>query len=212
MYSTSSLLEKFQNAKQIGKPLVLDGAVGSLLQQSGFKIIDFIWATKINETNPESIIELHKEYIGAGADIISTNTFRTNPVALTEAGIFNFREQVELAVNHAKTAVYNKQILIAGSNPPAEDCYQKTRKITKKKLELNHSKHIDLLIENGVDFILNETQSHFDEIEFICKYCSKNSLPFVVSIYSPNVQEILAGEDLLFVLKYIWDHGAAATA
>ncbi len=48
---------------------------------------DFLWTTYINQTNPDLIIQTHLEYIEAGADIITTNTFRTNPASLLKAGI-----------------------------------------------------------------------------------------------------------------------------
>ena len=77
----------FETAKQISKPLLLDGAIGSYLQQKGFETDDIIWTTKINQSNPEAVIKMHKDYIGAGADIITTNTFRTNPLSLSKSGI-----------------------------------------------------------------------------------------------------------------------------
>ncbi len=43
--------------------------------------------------------------------------------------------------------------------------------------------HIDALMENGCDFIMNETQSHFDEIKFIAKYCGQNNIPFVMNFF-----------------------------
>ncbi len=64
------------------------------------------------------------EYIEAGADIITTNTFRTNPASLFKAGISNAAEYVKEAVDLAKQAAIGKKVIIAGSNPPAEDCYQ----------------------------------------------------------------------------------------
>lgn len=49
--------------------------------------------------------------------------------------------------------------------------------------------HIDALMESGCDFIMNETQSHFDEIKFIAKYCGENHIPFVMNfsfLINPN--------------------------
>ena len=103
----------------------------------------------------------------------------------------------------AKYAVNDYPVFIAGSNAPAEDCYQKNRTLSIKKLEYNHHQHIDLLMDNGVDFILNETHSHFDEIKIICEYCSKNDLPFVLSLFSINGNSLLDGFKLIDAINFI---------
>ncbi len=185
----NSNINPFSFAKRIGRPLILDGAMGSLLQQKAKKDPD-VWMSRVGLDSPELLFEIHKEYIDAGADIITTNTFRTNPAASKNSG-FSSELLVKKNVELAKRAVKNYPVFVAGSNAPAEDCYQKERILTIKELEYNHHKHIDLLLENGVDFILNETQSHFDEIKIICEYCSKNDFPFVISLFSINGSNLL---------------------
>lgn len=200
----------FANAAKNNKPLILDGAMGSLLHQKGFLPHSDLWMTDVNLNNPEAVSNIHKEYIKAGADIITTNTFRTNPVAIEGAGLKYSDDYVKRAVSLAKEARNNKHILIAGSNAPAEDCYQKERTIDYNILKINHSKHIDLLINNGVDFIINETQSHYDEIIIICQYCSKNKIPYVLSIYFNNPETILSGEKIIDVVKFVVEHNPLA--
>ena len=191
------------------KPLILDGAMGSYLQEKGFVPNDVSWMTSINQSNPEVIIQIHKEYIGAGADIITTNTFRTNPTSINGTKK-DVKSYVKQAVHLAIEASKDHNVYIAGSNAPAEDCYQKTRKLSYKKLEINHKHHIDLLINNGVHFILNETQSHFDEIQIMCEYCSKNDIPFIISLYIEEPLNILSGESMNSVIMYVSDHNPLA--
>ncbi|MCX7611764.1 MAG: homocysteine S-methyltransferase family protein [Ignavibacterium sp.] len=193
----------FKFSNKIKRPLILDGAMGSLLEQRGLTNKDGTWSAKINFSYPEEIIKIHKDYINAGADIITTNTFRTNPYALKRAGIDNYKMYVKKALELAKTSIENNPILIAGSNPPAEDCYQSSRKATPKELELNHCYHIETLFENGCNFILNETQSHLDEIKIICEFCSKNRIPFVISLYFDDNLKLLSGENVLDVISMI---------
>jgi homocysteine S-methyltransferase len=202
------LTKRFNNA--ILKPLLLDGAIGSYLQEKINKSDEVLWMTNVNRNIPEVVIQLHKDYIEAGADIITTNTFRTNPAALEEKNIFNFSSYVKEAVELAKKAVDGMKILIAGSNPPAEDCYQSERTISYSKLEMNHKYHIDLLMDNKVDFVLNETQNHFDEIKIICNHCDRNSIPYVVSLYVQENLQILSGEKLEYILSFLRDHNVLA--
>lgn len=190
------------------KPLILDGAMGSLLQQKGFTSKGSFWMTYVNSESPETIISIHQSYINAGANIITTNTFRTNPAVVGD--IKQSEKEVKKAVTLAKSAAEDHQIYIAGSNAPAEDCYRKERSLTYNRLQKNHFNHIDFLIDNGVDFILNETQSHFDEIKIICEHCSNNNIPYVVSLYCDENLKLLSGEKLEDVVRFVWEHNALA--
>lgn len=198
----------FQFAKRIKRPLILDGAMGSLLEQQGLTKEDSSWSAKANLKYPDRVLYIHKSYIEAGADIITTNTFRTNPVSLHQVGIKNFKRYVKKAVELAFQAKGNFPILVAGSNAPAEDCYQVKRTISKKQIEYNHSAHIDALTEYGCNFILNETQSHFDEIKFIVRYCERNDIPFVISLYFDENLCLLSGENISEVLRFLSDSNA----
>jgi methionine synthase I (cobalamin-dependent) len=195
----------FSLSKRINRPLILDGAMGSLLEQMGLTSKDYSWSAKVNLTKPEIVFQIHKDYITAGADIITSNTFRTNPYALKQVGIDSYKNYVKKALSLAIEAKENLPVLIAGSNPPAEDSYQSQRKATYKELEINHCNHIDSLMENGADFILNETQSHFDEIKIICQYCNKNKIPFIISLYFTNELKLLSGEKVFDAITFIND-------
>ncbi|OGU56133.1 MAG: hypothetical protein A2315_15585 [Ignavibacteria bacterium RIFOXYB2_FULL_35_12] len=193
----------FTFARKINRPLLLDGAMGSLLQQKGIKSEGELWTAKANLKNPEVVYDIHLSYIKAGADIITTNTFRTNPVAVNSQSKIKFEKLVKASVQLAKDAAKGQNVLIAGSNAPAEDCYQVERRISKKELERNHKRHIDELTKNECDFVLNETQSHFDEIKIICDYCYSKNVPFVISLLVNEKLTLLSGENILEVLKYL---------
>ena len=197
-------IDIIENYKSAGKPLILDGAMGSLLQAKGLNMDPFLWYSKYNLDTPDIVKALHAEYIMAGADIITTNTFRTNPHALK---LSNHRidqsEMVKKSVLLAIDAREGKNIIIAGSNAPAEDCYIRERTVAKYELEYNHKMHIELLWESGVDIIWNETQSHLDEIEIICKFCSDNYLPYSINFYFDDNLNLLSGERLIDAVEII---------
>lgn len=189
----------FQNvdAKTNKRPFILDGAIGSYLQEKGFIPDKNLWFSYLNIEKPEVVELIHKEYVDSGADIITTNTFRTNPIAKKRSNlnISNY-DFVKSSVEIATKARGKRSIIIAGSNAPAEDCYQVERTIPIFSLEYNHKKHIEMLINAGVDIIWNETHSHRDEIEIICKFCSENKIPFSINLFYKNDLTILSGEPL----------------
>lgn len=203
-------INPFSLAKRINRPLILDGAMGSMLQQENIPVEHDMWMSLANIIRPEKVKKIHRDYIDAGADIITTNTFRTNPEAIKNHPKIQLKQIVKSAVDIAKDAADDLPVFIAGSNAPAEDCYQVERKIGIKEIEFNHIEHINALMENGCHFILNETQGHFDEIKIICEYCSKNEIPYVLSLFSFDGNNLLSGEPLAEAVKYIEDKNPLA--
>lgn len=198
----------FSFAKRINRPLILDGAMGSMLQSLRIKSKGSLWMSYANIESPEKVYSIHKKYIDAGADIITTNTFRTNPSSLKKSRKSRIRPEkfVKESVALALEARKNLPVLVAGSNAPAEDCYQVERTLSQKELTYNHHKHIDLLMISGCDFILNETQSHLDEIKTIAEYCHQENLPFIMSLFFKKDLRLLSGENLFDVIKLILNY------
>ena len=103
------------------RPLILDGAIGSLLQSYELFSNDELWSSSVNLTNPKALTNIYKNYIAAGAEIITTNTFRTNPAALDKLNM-NIdknklvRDSVNLARNgnlqNANLRVPNGSIMV----------------------------------------------------------------------------------------------------
>lgn len=188
-------------------PLVLDGPIGTHLIELGEKFTTSLWSAETLLTNPNLIQKIHDDYIQAGADIIRTNTFRTNPYSVSHSktnydSTYLVKTAIELARTSIKSAA-NKNIILAGSNAPAEDCYSTIRKLNPDELFENHSKHISLLMENGVDFVLNETFGDREEIEIVSKFCYQNKIPFTVSILIRTESETYHGQNLRETLESI---------
>ena len=203
-------IEKLYNEK--GRPLILDGAVGSFLYKNNISESP-LWSSLLNITDPEKVIDLHKYYISAGADIITTNTFRTNPAYVSHASIpISNEEFVHHSVDLAIIARGNHNIIIAGSNPPAEDCYKEKREISQEELYANHEQHINYLWNSGVDIILNETMSHLDELEIVSQICSREKIPFIVSLYFTSDLKLLGGEDIYFAIDRIAKYNPTAVS
>ena len=64
------------------KVVILDGAMGTMLQNSGLKIGEK--PEMLNLTNPQIVYNIHKAYLESGADIIYTNTFGANRIKMKD--------------------------------------------------------------------------------------------------------------------------------
>ena len=211
MFTSKININPFSLAVRINRPLILDGAMGSMLQQSGIKSSGALWMSYANLKYPDKVYKIHRQYIDAGADIITTNTFRTNPAAIKSSGEkISLKKFIRKSVKIAVEAASGLPVFIAGSNAPAEDCYQVERKLSKKELETNHKEHISLLMDSGCHFVLNETQSHFDEIKIICEFCSSNEIPYIISFFVNEKINLLSSEKLPEVIKFALDYNPLA--
>lgn len=200
----------YENKK---RPLILDGAIGSYLQETSNLEATSMWSSLMNVSQKDKVIALHKEYINSGADIITANTFRTNPIAYKSVKIdISNQGLVRHSVNLTHEARSGKKVIIAGSNAPAEDCYQIERTFSIEELVDNHKKHIQYLWDAGVDIILNETFSHLDEIEIVSQICSRKNIPFIISLYFAPELKILSGEDIYVVIDFVKKFNPTAIA
>ena len=80
--------------------VVLDGAMGTLLQESGLKSGEL--PERWNLSHPERIVAIHKAYLDAGSNLISTNTFGANILKFSKAEL---KEIISSAVNNARLAI-----------------------------------------------------------------------------------------------------------
>ena len=69
-----------------GEVLVLDGAIGTEITRLGAPAHPIAWSAEALFTHPHTVRKMHEQYIKAGADIITTNTFSSNRDVLEAAG------------------------------------------------------------------------------------------------------------------------------
>ncbi len=102
-----------------GKTFIIDGATGTELQRRGAKMEREAWCALATESHPETLREIHADYIKAGARLITANTFASSKEILKTAGLENKfvalnKQSVEIAVEARERSGY-KNILVAGS-------------------------------------------------------------------------------------------------
>jgi S-methylmethionine-dependent homocysteine/selenocysteine methylase len=99
-----------------GDVIILDGGTGTDIQRRGAPMSAETWCADVNATHGKIIEAVHRDYVAAGADIITANTFATSPLA------FNYRKRDDevlsldaAAMAHAKRAAEGSSVAIAGS-------------------------------------------------------------------------------------------------
>ena len=112
-------MDKLQDRLDAGDVLILDGAIGTELQLRGAPMDGMAWCAAATKTSPDILRGLHEDYIRAGADVITSNTFSSCRHVLEAAGLGDEtveinRRAVELACE-ARDAVAERPVWVAGA-------------------------------------------------------------------------------------------------
>ena len=144
--------------------LILDGAMGTMLQRRGLQGN----SESFNLSDPETIGEIHNEYIKAGADIITTNSFSANSISQSEYGLSEKAEQMaEAAARIARKAADEapRKVWVAGSVGPTSKSLSLAQDIGDPVFrpysfdEMSEAFEVQIrgLVHGGVDLLLFET-------------------------------------------------------
>ena len=166
--------------------LVLDGAMGTMIQKCKFSESDYRGSRFINHscnvqgnndllsiTQPEVICKIHEEYLDSGADIIETNTFSSTSIGMADYKMESLVKEINYesarlakkATNKFNEKQPNKPRFVAGSIGPTNKTASMSpdvndpgyRAITFDNLVESYSEQINALIDGGVDILLVET-------------------------------------------------------
>ena len=168
-----------------GRVLLLDGATGTELQRRGVDTTLPLWSARALLDAHEVLYAIHADYIAAGADIITTNTFRTHRRTLTRAGLGErTRDLTQLAVAIAREAARqaDRQVFIAGSISPLEDCYSPQLVPPDGELWIEHAEMARDLAQAGCDLLLVETMNTIREAVIAARCATTTGLPVCVSL------------------------------
>jgi len=169
--------------------VILDGAMGTELEKRGVQM-DETWSGSAS-LKTEILKKIHIDYIKAGAEIITTNTYPSNRIMLDAAGLGSKFEEINLkAINaavEARIETDRDDVLIAGSLshrfPIAHGDLQSNPAIFVSKSHLKGvcDEMSEILSQNGCDFILLEMMYHPERIKTVFDSAKKTNKPIWAS-------------------------------
>ncbi len=192
--------------------LVLDGATGTELDRRGLDISLPLWSARALLEAPDVLGEIHRDYLRAGADAVTTCTFRTHARTLAKAAVDRdagdlTRQAVEIA--RAARDEHKPSALVLGSVAPLEDCYRPDLAPDSATCRREHAAIVADLVAAGVDVVLIETMNNIAEAraaadaarrlapgKWIASFCTRSPGP-------PGV--LLSGEPLDDILDELED-------
>ena len=186
--------------------LIINGAMGTELMDQGIRLPLPLWSAQANIEEPQIVKNIHQNYVDAGADIITTNTFRTTTWSFRRAEYSPKRAQRKAKESLMKAIELARSVnpkILAGSVTSINDCYEPDKFPGKSIAEDSYGETLEWFTEAGVEHILLETMGHLEEIKIAIE-ASNNISRLYLSLIVKDKQNLLSGhmiEDLFPIIK-----------
>lgn len=158
--------------------ILADGAMGTMLHLA--KLTDGA-PERWNVERPEVVSSIHRAYVEAGSDFISTNTFGGTRNRLALDGLEGRLEELNVAgARLAREAAGDR--LVAGSMGPTGELMDPLGLLTPDGARASFAEQAKALKAGGVDFVLIETMSALEEVQAAVEGAREAGLPAVVTM------------------------------
>lgn len=187
--------------------LVGDGAIGTMLYAKGVSLdANF---EHLNLVRPELVLDLHQEYVAAGAQVIETNTFGANYPKLHAIGLGNKVHDINLkGALLARRAAEGRDAFVAGSIGPLAKLKGEERDLGEGEMLEIFRAQVTALAEGGVDLFILETFSDLRQIEIAIQAAKETGLPVVANMAFGENSRITGGIEAETVAERLAAAGA----
>ncbi|MGM0603068.1 MAG: homocysteine S-methyltransferase family protein [Bacillota bacterium] len=160
---------------RLGKKIIIfDGAMGTVLQQRGLKAGDL--PERLNIEKSDEIIDIHKSYLEAGAEILTTNTFGANALKTAEIN-YSVEEIITAAVKNARRAVEESglEAAVALDMGPLGELMEPMGSLSFDEAYSLYQQQVAAGVKSGADLILIETIADLYEAKAAVLAARENS-------------------------------------
>ena len=181
--------------------VLLDGAIGTQLQATGVPMDPWCWAAIGNHTHPDTVRKMHEDYIRAGADVITTNTYSAARHNYESAGLSDLVIELNIRAvvlaQEARDRAADRPVYVAGSvsnfGAWTEAQYQRRMKsarpsmsvglrtrslITEAQARRNLAEQAAILVDAGVDFLIAEATGDEMQREWVLEAVAATGVPY----------------------------------
>ena len=172
--------------------LLLDGGVSTEIRRRGVALDKNVWSGLTTKTHPDDVRAVHEDYIQAGAQVITANTFAAARHVLEsihlghESKLINFKS-VQLA-REARDKVASGEVWIAGSMSSMPPLTSDREAAVDGHIEASYREQAEVLAEAGVDLIITEMMRDVENARVVIKAAVDTGLPVWVG-YSTMMAE-----------------------
>jgi len=182
---------------------LLDGAMGTSLQQSG-KLSVGENPSKLNIESPDTVASVHRAYLQAGSDIIITNTFAATALP-------NFEEIIASGVKIAKLAAQGFNAKVALNIGPLQNSLEPLGTNDETKAYEIFKKQVEIGVKNGADIIYIETMTDLNETKIAVTAAKENCrLPIFCTMTFEESLRTFMGVDIPTMAETLEKAGTSA--
>ena len=199
-----ALIQRLEN----GDRILIDGATGTEIEKRGVPMVNNAWNGGGALTHPDTVRQVHEDYIHFGAQIVISNTFSTSRHVLKDAGLeknFEFlnRRGIELA-REARDSQNKPEVLVAGGITHWSFTKQYP---SHQELRQNVKEQAAIMANAGADLLMLEMMADIDHMLIVLDAAQKSGLPVWVGLScnldEDNVPLLLDGPTLMEGLENI---------
>jgi S-methylmethionine-dependent homocysteine/selenocysteine methylase len=183
------MYKNIQKKLDNGHTIILDGGTGTDIQRRGAPMSGETWCAEVNLTHPDIVRAVHEDYIRAGADIITANTFASSALSFNHYGRDDDLLKIDAtAVAIAKQAAAGTPVAVAGSvstmRPvePGTDRTLKDREWPEAQARDLFRRKVENLKRAGVDLLMMEMMRDVDYSVYATEAAIDKGLPVWVGI------------------------------
>lgn len=172
--------------------------MGSELLRRGVASAATLWGVGALIHDPQAVFQVHRDYVAAGCEVLTANTFRVAPYALRRFPRYPKPEELaKTAVRLAREAACasTRQVLVLASMTTLEDCYRPDLVPDDATLAREHQRTAALLAAAGPDGLLLETFNTVREARAACQAAVATGLPVIVCFTCKSGGRLLSGEN-----------------
>ena len=193
--------------------IILDGATGTELERRGARMSAPLWSAHALIDDPALVQQIHLEYAEAGAQVLTTNTFRTHARNLAAGGLAERAAELTTLAVHLACAARDAftrarpdgaGIRIAGSISPLEDCFRPVDS-PGARAGPEHRVIARQLVDAGADLLLIETMARVDEARAAVSAAQGLGRPIWLAVVARADGRMLAGEPLSDLVAAVAD-------
>lgn len=174
------MAQNFKKALADKRPLMFDGAMGTMLQKAGMKAGGC--PDELCITNPKMVTDVHKGFVNAGSNIVTTNTFGSTRPKLEEYNLEGKLKEINIAaVKCARDAIGDKGF-VAGDIGPSGLFMEPVGDMTYDQAYEIFEEQILALKEGGADLILIETMLDIKETKVAIIAAKDAGMPVAVTM------------------------------
>jgi S-methylmethionine-dependent homocysteine/selenocysteine methylase len=192
-----------------GDTILIDGGLSTALEEAGHDLSDNLWTARLLADDPAALVDAHRRYVAAGAEVVITASYQASVDGLAKAGFSAGRAEdlIRSSTALAREAVAGSGTLVAASVGPygaylADGSeYRGRYRVDSRALRRFHAPRMELLCSTEPDLLAVETIPCVQEAEVLADLLAEPGPDAWVSFTCGPAGRLRSGEELSVALE-----------